>query len=185
MNYFAWNLLQEPFNAEPPRAALISSYITSVDYFYKRNHGPIPIVDDIERFHLFLLIVQVFYKLKLNWPAWSLHTAVVWWELFKLNRFLLGQSRIFKLEFLLFTAANSFLLAKHLLFSSRSREAVPKAKQALTPGDLWTELLLLIGMTDIVLQYVVWSKSLYNFLWLKSGNAWYDYLGYNLCCIYH
>lgn len=136
MNYFAWNLLQEPFNAEPPRAALISSYITSVDYFYKRNHGPIPIVDDIERFHLFLLIVQVFYKLKLNWPAWSLHTAVGWWELFKLNRFLLWQSRIFKLEFLLFTAAKaqSFLLAKHLLFSSQSREAVPKAKQALTPG---------------------------------------------------
>ncbi|OAY75268.1 Sulfite oxidase [Ananas comosus] len=43
---------KEPFNAEPPRAALISSYITSVDYFYKRNHGPIPIVDDIERYCL-------------------------------------------------------------------------------------------------------------------------------------
>eukprot|EP00262_Sarcandra_glabra_P004260 TRINITY_DN1521_c1_g1_i3.p1 TRINITY_DN1521_c1_g1~~TRINITY_DN1521_c1_g1_i3.p1 ORF type:complete len:415 (+),score=76.09 TRINITY_DN1521_c1_g1_i3:54-1247(+) len=39
-----------PFNAEPPRSALISSYVTSVDMFYKRNHGPIPIVDDIERY---------------------------------------------------------------------------------------------------------------------------------------
>ncbi|KAG0488192.1 hypothetical protein HPP92_007003 [Vanilla planifolia] len=44
--------MQEPFNAEPPRQALISSYITPVDYFYKRNHGPIPIVDDIERYRV-------------------------------------------------------------------------------------------------------------------------------------
>ncbi|KAI3832127.1 hypothetical protein MKX03_001489 [Papaver bracteatum] len=36
---------KEPFNAEPPRSALISSYVTPVDIFYKRNHGPIPIVD--------------------------------------------------------------------------------------------------------------------------------------------
>lgn len=43
---------KEPFNAEPPRAALISSYVTPVDFFYKRNHGPIPIVDDIERYHV-------------------------------------------------------------------------------------------------------------------------------------
>lgn len=41
---------KEPFNAEPPRSALISSYVTPVDLFYKRNHGPIPIVDDIERY---------------------------------------------------------------------------------------------------------------------------------------
>lgn len=41
---------QEPFNAEPPRSALISSYVTPVDFFYKRNHGPIPVVDDIERY---------------------------------------------------------------------------------------------------------------------------------------
>ncbi|KAF5961578.1 hypothetical protein HYC85_002787 [Camellia sinensis] len=41
---------KEPFNAEPPRSALVSSYVTSVDFFYKRNHGPIPIVDDIERY---------------------------------------------------------------------------------------------------------------------------------------
>ncbi|CAL5349687.1 unnamed protein product [Camellia sinensis] len=39
---------KEPFNAEPPRLSLISSYVTSVDFFYKRNHGPVPIVDDIE-----------------------------------------------------------------------------------------------------------------------------------------
>ncbi|CAK9143310.1 unnamed protein product [Ilex paraguariensis] len=41
---------KEPFNAEPPRSALISSYVTPVDLFYKRNHGPIPVVDDIERY---------------------------------------------------------------------------------------------------------------------------------------
>ncbi|CDP16691.1 unnamed protein product [Coffea canephora] len=41
---------EEPFNAEPPRLALISSYVTPVDYFYKRNHGPIPIVEDIDRY---------------------------------------------------------------------------------------------------------------------------------------
>ncbi|KAL6953176.1 sulfite oxidase, partial [Sarracenia purpurea var. burkii] len=42
---------KEPFNAEPPRLALISSYVTPTDFFYKRNHGPIPIVDDIERYY--------------------------------------------------------------------------------------------------------------------------------------
>lgn len=41
---------KEPFNAEPPRSALITSYVTPVDFFYKRNHGPIPVVDDIERY---------------------------------------------------------------------------------------------------------------------------------------
>ncbi|CAK9175128.1 unnamed protein product [Ilex paraguariensis] len=41
---------KEPFNAEPPRPVLISSYVTPVDFFYKRNHGPIPIVDDIEKY---------------------------------------------------------------------------------------------------------------------------------------
>lgn len=41
---------QEPFNAEPPRSALISSYVTPADLFYKRNHGPIPLVDDIDRY---------------------------------------------------------------------------------------------------------------------------------------
>ncbi|KAF7134265.1 hypothetical protein RHSIM_Rhsim08G0043500 [Rhododendron simsii] len=41
---------KEPFNAEPPRPALVSSYVTPVDFFYKRNHGPIPIIDDIERY---------------------------------------------------------------------------------------------------------------------------------------
>lgn len=42
-------LAQEPFNAEPPRSVLNSSYVTPVDFFYKRNHGPIPLVDDIAR----------------------------------------------------------------------------------------------------------------------------------------
>ncbi|KAJ8750292.1 hypothetical protein K2173_014207 [Erythroxylum novogranatense] len=41
---------KQPFNAEPPRSALIGSYLTPVDLFYKRNHGPIPVVDDIERY---------------------------------------------------------------------------------------------------------------------------------------
>ncbi|KAF5740457.1 Sulfite oxidase [Tripterygium wilfordii] len=41
---------KEPFNAEPPRSGLILSYVTPVDLFYKRNHGPIPLVEDIERY---------------------------------------------------------------------------------------------------------------------------------------
>ncbi|XP_043724060.1 sulfite oxidase-like isoform X3 [Telopea speciosissima] len=43
---------KEPFNAEPPRSVLISSYVTPVEFFYKRNHGPAPIVDDIERYRV-------------------------------------------------------------------------------------------------------------------------------------
>jgi hypothetical protein len=46
---------QEPFNAEPPRSALISSYLTPADLFYKRNHGPVPIVDDIEKWYVALV----------------------------------------------------------------------------------------------------------------------------------
>ncbi|KEH22125.1 sulfite oxidase-like protein [Medicago truncatula] len=41
---------QEPFNAEPPQSALFSAYLTPADLFYKRNHGPIPIVDDIGKY---------------------------------------------------------------------------------------------------------------------------------------
>ncbi|GJN04132.1 hypothetical protein PR202_ga21654 [Eleusine coracana subsp. coracana] len=41
---------KEPFNAEPHRSALVASYITPVDFFYKRNHGPIPKVDDLARY---------------------------------------------------------------------------------------------------------------------------------------
>ncbi|CAJ2663493.1 unnamed protein product [Trifolium pratense] len=41
---------KEPFNAEPNRLALIASYVTPSDFFYKRNHGPIPIVEDIDRY---------------------------------------------------------------------------------------------------------------------------------------
>ena len=36
---------QEPFNAEPPPAALADELITAADSFYSRNHGPIPDVD--------------------------------------------------------------------------------------------------------------------------------------------
>lgn len=43
---------KEPFNAEPLRSVLIFSYVTPVNLFYKRNHGPIPVVDDIERYRL-------------------------------------------------------------------------------------------------------------------------------------
>jgi len=32
---------QDPFNAEPPRAALAAAMITSLDAFYVRNHGPV------------------------------------------------------------------------------------------------------------------------------------------------
>ena len=41
---------QEPFNAEPARRDLAAAYITPVDLFFKRNHGPIPVLDDIDRF---------------------------------------------------------------------------------------------------------------------------------------
>nr|CAB3504079.1 unnamed protein product [Digitaria exilis] len=40
---------KEPFNAEPHRSALVTSYITPVEFFYKRNHGPIPKVEDLSR----------------------------------------------------------------------------------------------------------------------------------------
>lgn len=50
------SLVQEPFNAEPPRSALVSSYVTPVELFFKRNHGPIPLVDDIERLCTFPLL---------------------------------------------------------------------------------------------------------------------------------
>ncbi|XP_052196698.1 sulfite oxidase [Diospyros lotus] len=43
---------KEPFNAEPPRQVLVSSYVTPVEFFYKRNHGPIPVVDDVERYSI-------------------------------------------------------------------------------------------------------------------------------------
>ncbi|KAL3720407.1 hypothetical protein ACJRO7_005255 [Eucalyptus globulus] len=43
---------KEPFNAEPPRSALVSSYVTPVDLFYKRNHGPIPLVDDLDSYYV-------------------------------------------------------------------------------------------------------------------------------------
>lgn len=43
---------KQPFNAEPPRQALVASYVTPTDFFYKRSHGPIPVVDDIERYYV-------------------------------------------------------------------------------------------------------------------------------------
>ena len=36
---------QEPYNAEPPRAALAEHVITPVGTFYGRNHGTMPVVD--------------------------------------------------------------------------------------------------------------------------------------------
>ena len=35
----------EPYNAEPPPAALSSAVITALDTFYSRNHGPVPELD--------------------------------------------------------------------------------------------------------------------------------------------
>ncbi|HEY0816126.1 MAG TPA: sulfite oxidase [Pseudonocardia sp.] len=35
----------DPFNAEPARAALASAPLTSAEVFYSRNHGPIPEID--------------------------------------------------------------------------------------------------------------------------------------------
>ncbi|BBN05815.1 sulfite oxidase [Marchantia polymorpha subsp. ruderalis] len=43
---------KEPFNAEPPPSALVASYITPIDMFYKRNHGPIPILKDPSSYRL-------------------------------------------------------------------------------------------------------------------------------------
>lgn len=42
----------EPFNAEPPPSALIASYVTPVDMFYKRNHGPVPLLEDYSLYRL-------------------------------------------------------------------------------------------------------------------------------------
>ncbi len=36
---------QDPYNAEPPRAALAGEVFTRVDTFYSRNHGPIQQID--------------------------------------------------------------------------------------------------------------------------------------------
>ncbi|MFD2415697.1 hypothetical protein [Amycolatopsis pigmentata] len=36
---------RDPFNAEPPRAALASERETPLEAFYTRNHGPIPDFD--------------------------------------------------------------------------------------------------------------------------------------------
>lgn len=36
---------QEPYNAEPPRAALAEHVITPVEVFYGRNHGTMPEID--------------------------------------------------------------------------------------------------------------------------------------------
>lgn len=36
---------EQPFNAEPPRAALADASLTALDAFYCRNHGPVPTAD--------------------------------------------------------------------------------------------------------------------------------------------
>ncbi|GAQ79127.1 sulfite oxidase [Klebsormidium nitens] len=41
-----------PFNAEPPVGALAQSFITPTPHFYKRNHGPIPILENEEEYRL-------------------------------------------------------------------------------------------------------------------------------------
>lgn len=43
---------KEPFNAEPPARELVASFVTSVDMFYKRNHGPIPVLRDYSMYRL-------------------------------------------------------------------------------------------------------------------------------------
>jgi sulfite oxidase len=35
----------DPYNAEPPRAALADRMLTPVDAFYVRDHGPVPVID--------------------------------------------------------------------------------------------------------------------------------------------
>ena len=37
----------DPYNAEPPRAALAGRMLTPVDSFYGRNHGPVPVIDPV------------------------------------------------------------------------------------------------------------------------------------------
>ena len=37
---------KEPFNAEPPVPVLISNYVTPNAFFYVRNHGPVPVVNE-------------------------------------------------------------------------------------------------------------------------------------------
>ncbi|XP_048502040.1 sulfite oxidase isoform X2 [Beta vulgaris subsp. vulgaris] len=68
---------KEPFNAEPHRSGLISSYVTPVDLFYKRNHGPIPVVDDIERYRLSVMgLINIQRELSMK-DIWDLpkHTV--------------------------------------------------------------------------------------------------------------
>ncbi|KAL2610451.1 hypothetical protein R1flu_029024 [Riccia fluitans] len=43
---------KEPFNAEPPPSALVKSFITPVEMFYKRNHGPIPVLTNQASYRL-------------------------------------------------------------------------------------------------------------------------------------
>ena len=42
---------KDPYNAEPPRAALADRMLTPMDTFYCRNHGPIPVIN-AERWRL-------------------------------------------------------------------------------------------------------------------------------------
>ncbi|PRP88402.1 hypothetical protein PROFUN_03316 [Planoprotostelium fungivorum] len=37
---------ESPYNAEPPKEALASQYITPVDSFYVRSHGDVPLIDE-------------------------------------------------------------------------------------------------------------------------------------------
>ncbi|XLR65277.1 hypothetical protein S83_015949, partial [Arachis hypogaea] len=52
----------EPFNVELTSSAPTCSYVTP-NFFYKRNHGPIPIVEDIERYSVLVeKLKQLFMK---------------------------------------------------------------------------------------------------------------------------
>lgn len=41
-----------PCNAETPMSLLVDSFITPSEIFYKRNHAPVPHVDDADAFEL-------------------------------------------------------------------------------------------------------------------------------------
>ncbi|KAJ7542006.1 hypothetical protein O6H91_10G085100 [Diphasiastrum complanatum] len=43
---------KEPFNAEPPPCTLVASFVTPEEIFYKRNHGPIPVLEDPSEYRL-------------------------------------------------------------------------------------------------------------------------------------
>lgn len=55
---------QTPYNAEPPLKQLIERYVTPTDVFFKRNHGPIPLIE--EKKHMVVVEGLVARPLKLS-----------------------------------------------------------------------------------------------------------------------